>query len=79
MGMGMSLGFSMRMALICSTCDQDRAKPDPDAFMAGLCGAVPYKVCPNCHKTVSDEYMKDHNYRRRVRRFVARTTKRKAK
>jgi hypothetical protein len=77
--MGMSMGFSMRMILVCATCREDRDRPDPDAFEAALCGAVAYKVCPNCKKTVGDECMKDQNFRRRVRRYLARITKRKAK
>lgn len=77
--MGMSMGMSMRMILLCATCHGDRNRDDPDAFAAGLTGAVPYKLCPNCNKTVDDETMKDPNYRRRVRRLLARRLRRKAR
>lgn len=36
-----------------------------------LFGAVEYAVCPSCGNETTGDLMKDRNYRRRVRRFVA--------
>jgi hypothetical protein len=71
----MRLGFSMtmRMAMVCSVCGNERGTPDPDAFEAMLVGAAAFKFCPCCGHSVSD--FKDRNYRRRARRWIAKHRK----
>lgn len=69
----MRLVMSMRQIVECGVCREDFFRPDPDAFEAALCGAVAYKICPCCKKTVGD--FKDRNYRRRARRWIAKMRK----
>jgi len=69
----MRLVMSMRMVMLCSVCGGVMGSPDPDAFEAALCGAVAYKICPCCGRTVGD--FKDRNYRQRARRWVAKQKK----
>ena len=77
MGMGMSMGMTMRMIMLCKVCGEDTQRDDPDAFDAVLRGVCAYKLCPSCKRTVDDATVKCPNYRRRVRRFVARRNKRR--
>lgn len=68
------MGFSMRMVMqmLCKVCHEDIQRDDPDALDAVLRGFKVYKVCPGCNKTVSDEMMRDRNYRRRAQRCLRR-------
>lgn len=68
------MGFGMRMVMqmLCKVCGDDIQRDDEDLLDAVLRGAKAYKVCPGCNKTVSDDMMRDQNYRRRARRCIAR-------
>ncbi len=70
--MMLSMGMGLRLGLKCTVCYQwrDEARAQATSVAVALFGAKGYAVCPCCEQPAPDQH--DRNYRRRVRRFLAR-------
>ncbi len=68
----MRLGLHISLAMTCKVCQEivDDEKRSTTAVIAALFGAAPFSICPACGQEPANHH--DQNYRRRVKRFIAR-------